>query len=115
MGMDTHDVVIPGVGPVPTPVPFTGVVDAQLSEDVFADHQAVAIQGSTATNTPPHVAPNGTFANPPSNQASIVASSASVYVNGELIARNGDTATTCNDPEDAPNGSVVAAGTVYAT
>ncbi len=33
-------------------------------------------------------------------------------INGKQAARNGDTATTCNDPVDLPVGTVVAAGTV---
>jgi uncharacterized Zn-binding protein involved in type VI secretion len=38
--------------------------------------------------------------------------SATVKIAGKQAARNGDTCTTCNDPADAPVGSVVAAGMV---
>lgn len=114
-GTDTHDVIVPGVGPTPTPLPFVGLVDAELSEDVFAENLEVACDGTTATNTPAHIAPSGSFAAPPSNQATVVVPNGTVYVNNKLIARNGDTAMTCNDPADAPNGTVVAAGTVYST
>jgi hypothetical protein len=30
-----------------------------------------------------------------------------------MAARNGDTATTCNDPSDLPVGQVIAVGTVF--
>jgi uncharacterized Zn-binding protein involved in type VI secretion len=33
-------------------------------------------------------------------------------INGKPVARNGDTALTCNDPADLPAGTVVAVGTV---
>jgi uncharacterized Zn-binding protein involved in type VI secretion len=35
-----------------------------------------------------------------------------VKINGKGAARMGDTAKTCNDPTDAPVGTVIAAGTV---
>ena len=35
-----------------------------------------------------------------------------VFINGKPAARNGDKAVTCNDPNDALAGTVVAAGTV---
>jgi uncharacterized Zn-binding protein involved in type VI secretion len=38
--------------------------------------------------------------------------SATVFVNNKPVARNGDTANTCNDPAPLPIGTVVAAGTV---
>ena len=38
--------------------------------------------------------------------------SATVTIGGQAAARAGDIATTCNDPVDAPVGTVVAAGTV---
>jgi uncharacterized Zn-binding protein involved in type VI secretion len=49
---------------------------------------------------------------PPSNRATIIKGSATVFINGKLAARSGDTAMTCNDPVDAPVGTVVAVGTV---
>ena len=49
---------------------------------------------------------------PPSNRATITLGSATVKINGKMAARNGDTATTCNDPADLPIGTVVAAATV---
>ena len=58
--------------------------------------------------TPPGVA----FQKPPSNKATIKLGSLTVKINGKMAARNGDTALTCNDPVDAPVGTVVAVGTV---
>jgi len=50
----------------PTPVPFDGVLDTELSPDVLAEHRPVAVVGSIASNTPPHVPPPGkTFDVPP--------------------------------------------------
>jgi uncharacterized Zn-binding protein involved in type VI secretion len=75
-----------------------------------------AVAGSTATNTPMHIPtpPGISFQLPPKNKAQIVVGSFAVMVNGKMLARSGDTATTCNDPADAPVGTVVAVGTVLA-
>jgi uncharacterized Zn-binding protein involved in type VI secretion len=35
-----------------------------------------------------------------------------VQIGGKPAARNGDVAMTCNDPADAPMGTVIATGTV---
>lgn len=35
-----------------------------------------------------------------------------VKADGRPVARNGDPADTCNDPQDAPKGQVVAVSTV---
>ncbi len=76
--------------------------------------QPAATVGSTADNTPPHIpTPPGTaFQKPPANKATIQLGSQTVRINGKPAARNGDTATTCNDPTDLPVGTVVAVGTV---
>jgi uncharacterized Zn-binding protein involved in type VI secretion len=68
---------------------------------------------SAATNTPPHIPQGGPFQSPPSNRGTIKMGSATVKINGKMAARNGDMATTCNDPADLPVGTVVAAGTVF--
>jgi uncharacterized Zn-binding protein involved in type VI secretion len=112
---DTHIVLIPSPGgPVPTPLPhpFTGMLDGALSSDVKIAGQPAAVVGSTATNTPAHVPQGGPFQSPPANRATVRTGSATVLINGKQAARNGDTATTCNDPADLPVGTVVAAGTV---
>lgn len=114
---DVHIVLVPAApAPAPTPLvnPFTGIITGGLSSDVKIMGLPAATAGSTATNTPPHVpTPPGTaFVNPPANQGTIRVGSATVLINGKMAARNGDTATTCNDPAELPAGAVVAAGTV---
>jgi uncharacterized Zn-binding protein involved in type VI secretion len=97
----------------PTPVPFDGLLDRELSPDVIAEHRAIAVVGSVASNTPPHVPPPGkSFDVPPSNRAVVVAGSGTVLANNKPLARHGDAATTCNDPADLPIGAIVAQGTV---
>jgi uncharacterized Zn-binding protein involved in type VI secretion len=73
---------------------------------------AAATVQSTATNTPAHIPIGGSFVVPPKNQATIIKGSATVLINSKAAARSGDTALTCNDPVDAPVGTVVASGTV---
>ncbi len=115
---DTHLVVVPSQPPQPPqplPHPFDGVIGGALSTNVRIMGLPAATVGSTAQNTPPHVpTPPGTaFTAPPSNQATIQTGSATVNINGKPAARHGDTAVTCNDPADAPVGTVaVAASTV---
>jgi uncharacterized Zn-binding protein involved in type VI secretion len=69
---------------------------------------------SIATNQPPHIPtpPGVSFQKPPANQGTVMLGSATVKIGGKMAARAGDTARTCNDPADAPTGSVVAAGSV---
>lgn len=110
---DIHLIQPPGTSPpVPTPHPFTGIIDGALSSDVKIMGMPAATLNSTATNTPPHIPIGGTFVKPPSNKATIIKGSATVNINGKPAARSGDTAMTCNDPVDLPVGAVVAAGTV---
>jgi uncharacterized Zn-binding protein involved in type VI secretion len=115
MATDIHIIMIstPG-GPVPTPLPhpFTGMLDGSLSTDVNIEGKPAALQGSTATNTPSHVPQGGPFQKPPANRATVQLGSTTVLINGKPAARNGDPALTCNDPADAPVGTVVATGTV---
>lgn len=116
--VDIHVVMVPAAPspPVPTPLPhpFSGIIDGGLSQNVKIMGLPAATVGSTATNTPPHLpTPPGTvFQKPPTNRAQIVVGSVTVLINGKQAARTGDTAMTCNDPVDVPNGTVVAAGTV---
>jgi len=117
VGTDTHIVLVPSPGgPVPTPLPhpFVGIIDGNLSRDVFIMGRPAATVGSTAKNTPPHIpTPPGTsFQKPPSNTGTIIMGSATVLVNNKPAARTGDTANTCNDPADLPVGKVVSVGTV---
>jgi uncharacterized Zn-binding protein involved in type VI secretion len=115
IGVDTHVLMVPSPGgpvPTPTPMPFDGELDAALSSDVLVDNRAAAVEGSTASNAPAHVPTAGPFQRPPSNKGTVHAGSDTVLINNKPAARSGDTAMTCNDPGDAPNGTVVAAGTV---
>jgi uncharacterized Zn-binding protein involved in type VI secretion len=115
---DTHIVLVPAppAPPVPTPLPhpFIGIINEQLSNDVKIMGKPAATVGSVANNTPPHIpTPPGTvFQMPPSNKGTIKVGSMTVKINGKAAARNGDTVETCNDPVDAPVGTVVAVGTV---
>lgn len=112
---DTHIIMVPTPGgPVPTPLPhpFTGQIDGSLSSNVNIQGKPAATQGSTATNTPSHVPQGGPFQKPPTNKATIMLGSATVFINSKPAARNGDKAMTCNDPADMPVGTVMAVGTV---
>jgi uncharacterized Zn-binding protein involved in type VI secretion len=104
IAVDTH--LVQGV---PTPLPFHGVLDGNLSPNVIVEHRFAAMVDSTATNTPAHAPPPD---KPPSNQGTVIQGSATVLINQRQAARNGDQAKTCNDPEDLPVGTVVASGTV---
>jgi uncharacterized Zn-binding protein involved in type VI secretion len=115
VAIDTHVVLIPSpAGPIPTmvPAPFNGVLSAELSKDVQIMNMPAATKGSVAMNTQPHVPAGGPFQKPPSNQGSVELGSTTVLINGRAAARHGDVAKTCNDPQDAPIGNVIAVGTV---
>jgi uncharacterized Zn-binding protein involved in type VI secretion len=113
---DTHLVMVPSPGPVPTPLPhpFVGIINGGLSADVNIMGMPAATVGSTADNTPAHIAtpPGTSFQSPPANKGTIKMGSGTVKINGKAAARHGDTAETCNDPSDLPVGQVIAAGTV---
>ena len=113
---DTHIVIVPGTPPTPTPLPhpFTGIINGELSPNVKIMGMPAATVGSTADNTPPHIpTPPGTaFQSPPANKGTILRGSQTVNINGKSAARNGDVATTCNDPVDLPAGTVIGVGTV---
>lgn len=114
-GTDTHIIMIPSPGgPVPTPLPhpFSGMIDGNLSSNVKIMGMPAATVGSTATNLPAHIPQGGPFQMLPSNKATIQMGSSSVRINGKMAARNGDAATTCNDPVELPAGTVVAVSTV---
>lgn len=114
---DTHIVLVPsasGTVPTPLPHPFSGIISGGLSSNVKIMGQRAATVDSTADNTVPHfpTAPGTAFQNPPANKATIKMGSTTVKINNKAAARNADTAETCNDPADAPVGTVIAVGTV---
>lgn len=116
VGTDIHIVMIPAPpgSPIPTPLPhpFAGQLDGQLSSDVKIEGKAAAVEGSTATNSPAHVPQGGPFQKPPTNRGTVQMGSTTVLINGKGAARSGDPVMTCNDPSDAPVGSIVAVGQV---
>jgi uncharacterized Zn-binding protein involved in type VI secretion len=114
-GLDTHIVMVStpaGPMPTPMPMPFNGTVSGGLSADVLIEKKPAATKGSTAENSPEHIPAGGSFQKTPSNKATIKQGSKKVLINKKEAARAGDSADTCNDPADAPNGKVIAAGTV---
>lgn len=118
VGLDTHILMIPSPGgpvPTPTPMPFSGMLDGALSSDVMADNQPIAVEGSTASNMPSHIPAGGPFQKPPANKGTVQtgSGSATVLANNKPVAKNTSTVMTCNDPADAPNGNVIAVGTVF--
>lgn len=114
---DTHIVLVPAgpsLVPTPLPHPFTGQITGGTIATVKIAGQPAAVVGSTADDLPPHLPtpPGVSFQSPPTNKGTVQMGSATVKIGGKQAARNGDTSMTCNDPADAPVGSVVAAGTV---
>ncbi|MBI4955748.1 MAG: hypothetical protein HY908_27260 [Myxococcales bacterium] len=116
VGTDVHVVLVPSAtGPVPTPmpIPFAGKLADGLSPTTYADGQAVAVEGAEARNDAEHVAVGGSFQTPPRNRGAVREGSPSVFVDGKGVAAHGGVVWTCADPEDAPNGAIVAEGTVF--
>jgi uncharacterized Zn-binding protein involved in type VI secretion len=116
LATDIHVIMNPSPGgpvPTPTPHPFAGVIDSNVSTNVVIMGKPAAMLGSSSTNTPPHLPIGaGPFMKPPTNRGTIVSGSATVLINGKPAARAGDQAMTCNDPVDLPVGTVSAVGTV---
>jgi uncharacterized Zn-binding protein involved in type VI secretion len=115
VGVDTHVLLVPSPGgpvPTPTPMPFNGSLSGDLSPDVVVDNQPMAVDGSTADNSPAHIPTAGPFQSPPANKAKLQASSSTVIAGNKPVARITDSAMTCNDPGDAPNGVVMGNSTV---
>jgi uncharacterized Zn-binding protein involved in type VI secretion len=115
---DTHIVLVQiGTGQLPVPLfhVFNGKLADGLSGDVRIMGRPAATVGSVAVNTIAHVptAPGVAFQRAPSNRGRVSRGSGTVRVNGKAIARSGDLAETCNDPQDAPVGRVLAAGSVF--
>lgn len=117
VAVDTHIVLVPsanGAVPTPTPLPFDGKLSGDLAASVRIENKAAAVKGSTAQNGPAHTAPAGPFQKPPSNKGQVHEGSGTVLFENRAVARLGDPAMTCNDPQDVPGGVVVAEGKVLA-
>jgi uncharacterized Zn-binding protein involved in type VI secretion len=117
IAVDMHIVMVPSPGgPVPTPLPhpFSGMLDGGLSSNVNIMGMPAATMGSTANAQPPHIpTPPGTaFQIPPTNKATIMQGSATVFINGKPAARAGDMVQTCADPVPNTSGQLIAIGTV---
>ncbi len=116
VGLDTHIVMIPSPGgpvPTPMPMPFVGKLSGALASTVQIANKPAAVKGSTAQNQPQHIPAGGPFQKQPSNQGTVDAGSATVQFENKAAARLGDPVKTCADPADAPNGVILAAGTVF--
>lgn len=112
-GIDTHIILVPSPGgpvPTPTPLPFVGTITQNVASSVFLQNKAAATEGSIAFNDPAHMPTGGSFLKPPTNMAIVHKGSTSVFVENKPAARMGDPAMTCNDPADAPNGTVFVPG-----
>lgn len=115
VGVDVHIVMVPTPGgPVPTPLPhpFAGALQNGLALTVRIGGKPAATVDSIAVNSPAHLpTPPGTsFQRPPANQGVVAAGSATVRLGGRAAARVGDPVRTCNDPADAPVGTIVGPG-----
>ena len=111
--IDMHNIQPPSGPPIMTPLPFNGIIDGGLCQNVFIMGLPAATIGSAATNAPPHIPTGGAFVSPPDNKATIVSGSSSVNIGGKAAARNGDSADTCNDAGQSRGGVVVAGGSVF--
>jgi len=92
-GTDIHIVLVPSPGgpvPTPMPMPFAGMLDGALATDIVCEGRPIATQGSTATNTAPHIPAPGPFQKPPANLATILTASISVFAPGGGVARAGE-------------------------
>jgi uncharacterized Zn-binding protein involved in type VI secretion len=109
-GTDIHIILVPspsGTVPTPTPLPFAGTITGGCVTQVLVNGQPVAVQGSQATNMPPHLCPPpATFSRPPTNAGTVAAGSPTVLAGGQPVARLGDPVLTCNDPVDATTSTI---------
>ncbi|MFC2005142.1 PAAR domain-containing protein [Chloroflexota bacterium] len=116
VGVDIHIIMIPAPPgpPVPTPLPhpFNGMLSQGLSTNVKIQGMPAATMNSIAMNAPPHIPQGGPFQKPPANQGKVQMGSTTVLINNKGAARMGDPVMTCNDPTDAPTGSIIAVSTV---
>ena len=110
-GVDIHIVMVP----TPLPHPFSGALQNGLAMTVKLGGKPAATVDSVAVNAPAHLPtpPGSAFQKPPANQGTVAIGSTTVLLGGKPAARVGDAVRTCNDPVDAPVGTIIGpAGTV---
>ena len=113
IAVDMHNIQPPSGSPVLTPLPFNGIIDGALCQNVFIMGLPAATVDSTATNAPPHMPAGGAFVSPPDNKATVARGSTTVNIGGKAAARSGDSADTCNDDGLPQGGVVIAGGSVF--
>lgn len=109
--LDIHIVMIPnptGETPVPIPHPFTGKIAGGVSANVKINGKPAAMMGCEVQNSPSHIAMGPRFQKNPTNKGKVMIGSPTVLINGKMAARQGDPVLTCNDPVDAPMGTITA-------
>jgi RHS repeat-associated protein len=123
LGIDVHIVLVPGVPPVPTPVPipFTGLLFDPM--DYLPGGATVRINGlprahagTAAIAMPPHVPIGGPFLKPPANDGELFMGSSSVVVDGEPQGYAMLPVLTCQDigmPAPLRAGKTSAARSLY--
>ncbi|MFA7297334.1 MAG: PAAR domain-containing protein [Dehalococcoidia bacterium] len=112
--LDIHIVMIPtpaGEVPTPLPHPFNGKISGGTSTDVKINGKPAALAGSEVQNSPSHIAMGPRFQKNPTNKGKVLIGSPTVKINGKMAARMGDMVMTCNDPADAPMGTITAGST----
>ena len=101
--------------PVPTPLPYDGVLQQDLCTTVFSQQKAVAVVGSTSVMSPGHIVAPNSFANPPIEPGARVHRFRRPRV--PQSTRRSPATPTWRRPAtiqvDLPVGQVVASGTVY--
>jgi uncharacterized Zn-binding protein involved in type VI secretion len=94
-----HQIPNPATGaPQPgPPMPFSAPLLQGLATRVLIGGKPAAVQGSSGVNTPPHVGlhPADPFMLPLQQQATVVAGSTTVLVEGKPAARTGAPCTVC--------------------
>jgi len=109
--LDIHIVMIPtpaGEVPTPLPHPFNGKISGGVSTNVKIDGKPAAMMGCEVQNSVSHIAMGPRFQKNPTNKGKVILGSPTVLINGKMAARQGDMVMTCNDPVDAPMGSITA-------
>jgi uncharacterized Zn-binding protein involved in type VI secretion len=95
-----HQLIGPLGVPLPTPgLPFSSPLMLGCSTMTTFNSKPIVLVGATGLNTPPHVGlhVSDPFMLPPLQIGTVVASPASVFVEGRPVAVSGATCTVCNN------------------